>query len=40
MDIELVPLCVADVAWLNVVQAVGQGDLDGNHLVYEIYEVR
>ena len=27
-------------AWLNVVQAVGKGDLQGSHLTYEMYEVR
>ena len=27
-------------AWLNVVQAVGKGTLDGSHLTYEWYEVR
>ena len=27
-------------AWLNVVQAVGKGTLDGSHLSYEWYEVR
>lgn len=27
-------------AWLNTVQAVGKGRLDGQHLVYEWYEVR
>lgn len=27
-------------AWLNVVQAVGKGDLQGTQLTYEIYEVR
>ena len=27
-------------AWLNVVQAVGKGDLQGSDLTYEMYEVR
>lgn len=27
-------------AWLNSIQAVGRGQLDGLHLVYEWYEVR
>lgn len=27
-------------AWLNVVQAVGKGDLQGSNLTYEMYEVR
>ena len=27
-------------AWLNVIQAVAKGDLQGNDLTYEIYEVR
>jgi hypothetical protein len=27
-------------SWLNTVQAVGRGRLDGQHLVYEWYEVR
>jgi hypothetical protein len=26
--------------WLNTVQAVGKGVLDGNTLTYELYEVR
>lgn len=29
-----------DYVWLNLVQAVGKGDLDGTNLVYEIAEVR
>lgn len=27
-------------AWLNLVQAVAKGTLDGNHLTYEVHEVR
>lgn len=27
-------------AWLNVIQAVGKGDLVGTHLTYELYELR
>ena len=27
-------------AWLNTVQAVGKGELDGSNLTYEWYEVR
>lgn len=27
-------------AWLNLVQAVGKGEIDGHHLVYEVAEVR
>jgi hypothetical protein len=26
--------------WLNVIQAVSKGELDGNALVYEVYELR
>lgn len=29
-----------DYAWLNLVQAVGKGTLDGSDLVYEVHEVR
>ena len=27
-------------AWLNGVQAVGKGELDGHHLVHDVHEVR
>ncbi len=30
----------ARYAWLNKIQSVAKGRLDGSNLVYEIYEVR